>query len=80
MAKERIRAEARRGCTTESVSSQQKRPQTPQARHGAHQSIVRPVQDKGPHRYELYCVECRKHIQWVTRALYDAYLDTHIQK
>lgn len=36
-----------------------------QNRHLQHQAEIRPCKS-GPHRYELWCLECDQHIQWVS--------------
>lgn len=41
---------------------------TPQQRHHTHPVIVRP--GRGPHPGELYCVQCEKHVQWLSRTHY----------
>lgn len=42
-----------------------KKPRTPQAKHANHPTELRP--GVGPHAARLWCVQCRKHIQWVSK-------------
>lgn len=43
-----------------------RQPQTPQQRHAQHETELRP--GTGPHAARLWCVQCQKHIQWVTQS------------
>jgi len=47
---------------------------TPQQKHAKHQAIIRPVLKVSPHKYELFCVDCSKHIQWLSEKKYQRFL------
>jgi hypothetical protein len=47
-----------------------KPPVTPQQRHHTHPVIIRP--GRGPHAGEIYCVQCKKHVQWLTQQAYNS--------
>jgi len=42
---------------------------TPQQRHADHPATVMP--GHGPHAARLWCVRCRKHIQWISQRDYE---------
>ena len=48
--------------------------------HGTHPCVVRPVLKPSPHKYEVYCVKCKKHVQWAKRSLYEAHLALQAEK
>jgi len=52
-----------------------RKPVSPQEKHAQHPTEVRA--GAGPHAARLWCVKCRKHIQWITQAQKDL-LDTKI--
>ena len=76
----RRKPQARSGRKTKPVSRVKRAKRQPQTRHEQHNCIVRPVHNKGPHRYEVYCLQCKKHVQWAKRVFYDAYLEMHEQQ
>ncbi len=47
------------------VRAKMPRRRAPRVNHDNHEVEVRPGQ--GPHAARLWCVECDKHIQWITR-------------
>ena len=48
----------------------------PLERHATHETQVRA--GSGPHSGQLWCVKCRKHIQWITQTQYQLLLNTKI--
>ena len=64
--------------TAENTVAQRARVRKPKlinSKHDSHNWVVRPVSNYGPHKYQRYCLDCEKHIQWTTKAVYDAYLE-----
>ena len=49
-------------------------------RHEMHPCVVRPVRKPSPHKYEVYCIKCKTHVQWAKRILYEAHLALQAEK
>jgi hypothetical protein len=49
-------------------------------KHEQHPCIVRPVPKPSPHKYEVYCTKCQKHVQWAKRDLYEAFSALNAEK
>jgi len=49
-------------------------------KHEGHPCIIRPASKLTPHKYEVYCTRCCKHVQWAKRDLYEAYQALLAQK
>lgn len=49
-------------------------------KHEQHPCIVRPVLKQSPHKYEVYCIKCKKHVQWAKRELYEAHMTLLAEK
>lgn len=43
-------------------------------KHRNHKVIVRIVTKPSPHNYEIFCIKCKKHVQWTTQAMYNAHI------
>ena len=69
----RRRVKGLRTRTAESIDRHKRGTQEHRWKHEQHPCVVRPVRNKGPHRYEVYCLKCDKHVQWAKREMYEAY-------
>ena len=51
----------------------------PLREHNYHSVVVLPLHNS-PHKYEIRCVDCDKHVKWATLAEYMAYMSVLIDR